>query len=293
MCDKMAETDLSIFFIFSFLSLFFGIGRDILSALCCSLFFHSMLSSSIVLVTGASAGIGEACARVFSAAGARCILMARRSERLSELAASLPTPSRVVCCDVRNRTHVHQAISSLEPEWSAIDFLINNAGLSRGLAALQDGNEDDWDEMIDTNVKGLLYVTKSLLPDMIQRGNGMIINIASVAGRQVYPKGNVYCASKHAVRALSEGLQYDVLGTGVRVCNIDPGMVETEFSLVRFKGDAERAQQTYKGLRPLTALDVAETALFCATRPPHVSIQDILLMPADQASVHLAHRRTE
>ena len=252
--------------------------------------FPTSLSSSIVFISGASAGIGEACAQVFSEAGAKCILMARRTDRLHELAAKLPTSSRVLSCDVRDRSAVHRAVESLEPEWKNIDVLINNAGLSRGLATLQDGLEDDWDEMIDTNVKGLLYVTKSILPDMIQRGNGMIINIASVAGRQVYPKGNVYCASKHAVRALSEGLQTDVLGTGVRVSNIDPGMVETEFSLVRFKGDEERAKQTYKGLRPLTAMDVAHTALFCATRPAHVSIQDILLMPTDQASTHHAHR---
>lgn len=248
------------------------------------------LSPSIVFISGASAGIGEACAKVFAAAGARCILLARRRDRLEALAATLPTPSRILTCDVRDRAAVHAAVASLEPEWQAIDILINNAGLSRGLATLQDGSEDDWDEMIDTNVKGLLYVTKAILPGMIGRGDGMIINIASVAGRQVYPKGNVYCASKHAVRALSEGLQTDVLGTGVRISNIDPGMVETEFSIVRFKGDEERARQTYKGLRPLTAQDVAETALFCATRPAHVSIQDILLMPTDQASTHHAHR---
>lgn len=251
----------------------------------------SMLNDSIVCITGASSGIGEACAEVFAREGARLILLARRKERLEEVAKGLSVPCLLLQCDVRNRQEVAALLGNLPEEWRDIDILVNNAGLSRGLDTLQDGDEQDWEEMIDTNLKGLLYVTKELLPPMIARKKGMIINIASIAGRQVYPKGNVYCATKHAVRALSEALQFDVNGTGVRVTNIDPGMVETEFSVVRFHGDKERADSVYKGMTPLTGKDVADVVLFCATRPPHVSIHDLLLMPTDQASTQVVHRR--
>ena len=281
MCDKMAETDLSIFFIFSFLSLFFGIGRDILSALCCSLFFHSMLSSSIVLVTGASSGIGEACARVFSAAGARCILMARRTERLSELAASLPTPSRVVCCDVRNRTHVHQAISSLEPEWSAIDFLINNAGLSRGLAALQDGNEDDWDEMIDTNVGGLLYVDRAVVPGMVERGGGHVVHIGSLAAKAAARYLGAYPASKFPVAAYSQQLRLELKAEGVHVLLVCPGPIAREDAGQRYAAEAADLPDSAKRpgggvrIRGLDPLVVSRRILkACESRRPE------LILPA-------------
>lgn len=249
------------------------------------------LAGKTILITGASSGIGRACAEVFSSAGARLILLARREQILQEVVQSLGNSETYsIICDVRNQADVHSAIASLPVEWKDIDILINNAGLSRGLATLQDGLLSDWEEMIDTNLKGLLYVTQTVLPIMLERKSGMIINIASIAGRQTYPKGNVYCATKSAVRTLSEALQFDLNGTGIRVSNIDPGMVETEFSLVRFHGDKERADSVYKGMTPLTPYDVAETALFCATRPAHVSIQDILLMPTDQASATVVHR---
>ncbi len=250
-----------------------------------------MLKDKVVFISGASAGIGEACARSFARTRAKLVLLARRAERLEHLAGQLSSACHCICVDIRDREALRAAVSALPEEFRDVDILINNAGLSRGLSTLQEGDEKDWDEMVDTNIKGVLNLTKAVLPSMVARGSGMIINIASVAGRQVYPKGNVYCATKHAVRALSEGLQYDLLGTGVRVSNIDPGMVETEFSVVRYHGDTERAAQTYNGMHPLHAEDIAETAVFCATRPPHVSIHDILVMPSDQASTQNVYRR--
>ncbi|MBL7998285.1 MAG: SDR family NAD(P)-dependent oxidoreductase [Candidatus Kapabacteria bacterium] len=252
-----------------------------------------MLKGKTVVITGASSGIGAACAEVCARARANIVLIARREDKLRAVVESLPpnVQSRILMCDVRNYGEVETALATLDGEWAAPEILINNAGLSRGLAPLQTGLLSDWEEMIDTNVKGLLYVTKEVLPGMIARGTGTIVNIASIAGRQTYPNGNVYCATKAAVRALSESLQYDTLGTGVRVTNIDPGMVETEFSEVRFHGDTERAKKVYDGMTPLTARDVAETVLYCITRPPHISIQDILLMPSAQASVHAVHRQ--
>jgi len=249
-----------------------------------------MLTSKTVLITGASSGIGAACAKVFDEQGARLILMARRAEAMEELATGLAHKPLIIQCDVRDNVAVQHCIESLPEEWKTIDILVNNAGLSRGLNTVQNGMINDWEEMIDTNIKGLLYVTKAVLPGMIQRNSGMIINIGSIAGRQVYPNGNVYCATKYGVRAISEALQFDVNGTGVRVSNIDPGMVETEFSIVRFHGDKERADSVYNGMVPLTPLDVAETVLFCVTRPRHVSVHDILLMPTDQASTQVVHR---
>ncbi len=252
--------------------------------------FMEQLVNKIVLVTGASSGIGAECAKIFNEHGARVIMMSRRVEAMQEIASGFIHKPLLLQCDVRNNNDVVRCIESIPDEWKNIDILVNNAGLSRGLSTVQDGLLSDWEEMIDTNVKGLLYVTKAVLPGMLKRNSGMIINIGSIAGRQVYPNGNVYCATKHGVKAISEALQFDVNGTGVRVSNIDPGMVETEFSVVRFHGDKQRADNVYKGMTPLTGRDVAETVVFCATRPPHVSIHDILLMPTDQASTQVVHR---
>lgn len=253
------------------------------------------LSTALTLITGASSGIGRACAELFAQEGSRLLLLSRRRQQLEELAYTLHDRfgSQVRCieCDLRDRQHVIELWNALPEQWRTVDILINNAGLARGLAPLFEGSFEDWDEMIDTNIRGLLTLTRLVLPGMVQRGTGFVINIGSIAGRQVYPNGNVYCATKHAVRALSQALQLELCGTGVRVTNIDPGMVETEFSLVRFRGDVERARAVYSGMQPLTPHDVAEVALFCATRPPHVSIQDVLVMPADQASATVVHRR--
>lgn len=253
-----------------------------------------LLKNKTVFITGASSGIGQACAEVFAEAGARLILLARRIDRINELAEFLKdkfgTEAIGFQCDVRNAAAVFKTVESLPEAWRDIDILINNAGLSRGLDKIQDGVLQNWEEMIDTNIKGLLYLTRAISPKMVERGSGMIINIASIAGREVYPNGNVYCATKHAARAISQSMQIDLNGTGVRITNIDPGMVDTEFSVVRFRGDEERAGNVYKGFEPLHGRDVAETALFCATRPPHVSIQDILVMPSAQASATIVNR---
>lgn len=253
------------------------------------------LLQKIVLITGASSGIGLECARVFAEAGARLVLLARRSSRLTSLADELHKTHRteVLCleCDVRSNHAVVSALASLPNNWQSVDILINNAGLSRGLEKLHEGKVSDWEEMIDTNLKGLLYVSRAVLPGMVHRKSGMVINIASIAGREVYPNGNVYCATKHAVRALSEGMRIDANGTGVRVCNIDPGLVQTEFSAVRFHGDTTKAEMVYKGYTPLHGRDIAETVLFCATRPPHVVIADMLVLPTDQAAATIVHKQ--
>lgn len=251
-------------------------------------------TNKTVLITGASAGIGKECALAFAEMGARLILTARRKERLEELAGYLhttfQTESRVIELDVRDRLTVTHTFTNLPDEWKTVDILINNAGLARGFDTIQDGNLDDWEEMIDTNVKGLLYVTRAILPAMVSRKQGMIINMGSVAGREVYPKGNIYCASKHAVKALSQAIYRDTNGSNIRVCNIDAGMVETEFSEVRYHGDKERAQSVYKGIQPLTARDLAELVVFCASRPPHVTLHDIQIMATAQASTWLFYR---
>ncbi len=248
-----------------------------------------------VLVTGASAGIGAACARAFAGAGARLLLAARRAERLEALAAELRdahgTESRLLELDVRDAEAVASTLGALAPEWAEVDVLVNNAGLGRGLAKAHEGSPADWDEMVDTNVKGLLYVTRAVVPGMVARGRGHVVNIGSVAGHEVYPGGAVYCATKHAVAAITKGLRMDLLGTGVRVSTVDPGMVETEFSLVRFQGDRERADRVYAGMTPLVADDVADAVLWCATRPPHVNIDEIILKPTDQASATLVSRK--
>jgi serine 3-dehydrogenase len=192
--------------------------------------------------------------------------------------------------DVRDREAVFAAIGGLPAEWAEIDVLVNNAGLGRGTDKLHAGDPDGWDEMVDTNVKGLLYVTRAVSPGMVQRGRGHVINLGSVAGHEVYPGGAVYCSTKHAVGAITRGLRMDLLGTGVRVSTVDPGMVETEFSVVRFGGDAERAASVYRGMTPLTAGDIADTIVWVATRPAHVNIDEIIIKPTDQASATLVHR---
>lgn len=253
------------------------------------------LQNQTVLITGASSGIGEACVRVFAQAGAKLLLVARRRERLEQLAAELSKEAGsiyLLALDVRDRSAVESALSTLPDPWSTVDILINNAGLSRGLGKLQEGNFQDWEEMIDTNIKGLLYLTRCIVPGMVSRGRGHVVNIGSIAGLQTYPGGNVYCATKAAVRVISEGLKQDLLGTPVRVSCIDPGMVETEFSEVRFHGDAERAKQVYQGVTPLTPDDIADVIFFCVTRPPHVNISEVLLMPTDQAGATLFNRPT-
>jgi 3-hydroxy acid dehydrogenase / malonic semialdehyde reductase len=247
----------------------------------------------IVLITGASSGIGEACAHAFAEAGAKLILTARRSQRLATLKTHLEqygTKIVLLNFDVRDRTSVAAALASLPTEWQAIDILINNAGLSRGLDKLQEGDIQDWEDMIDTNVKGLLYMTRAIVPGMVERGQGHVINIGSLAGHETYPKGNVYCATKAAVRVISEGLKQDLLGTPVRVSSVDPGLVETEFSQVRFHGDEARAKTVYADTVPLTAQDVAEVVLFCANRPAYVNISEVFMMPTAQSGATLVHR---
>lgn len=256
----------------------------------------SVLTDQIVLITGASSGIGAACATLFAQAGSQLILAARRQDRLQELAADLTqvygTKIHLMAMDVRDPAQVTSTLQGLPDQWAAIDILINNAGLSRGLDTLQTGQIQDWEEMIDTNVKGLLYVTRQVVSGMIQRNRGHIVNIGSIAGHQSYPKGNVYCATKAAVKALSEGLKMDLLGTPIRVSSVDPGLVETEFSEIRFRGDQAKAASVYQGLTPLTPEDVADVVLFCVNRPAHVNINEVILMPVDQASATLVHRNT-
>lgn len=253
-----------------------------------------VLTDRIVFITGASAGIGEACARAFAAAGAKLLLCARRAERLDGLAAELHerhgTATHTFALDVRDREAVNAAVAGLPAEWQAIDVLVNNAGLSRGLEKLHEGHFEDWDEMLDTNVKGLLWVTRAVVPGMVERGAGHVINIGSIAGRETYPRGNVYCASKRAVAGITDGLRQDLIGTGLRVSTVDPGLCETEFSLVRFHGDEDRAQLPYKGTVPLTGEDVAEAVLFVATRPPHVTINELVVMPTAQPKATMIHR---
>jgi serine 3-dehydrogenase len=253
------------------------------------------LKDKIVFVTGASSGIGEATARAFAALGARVLLCARRGERVEKLAGALEkehkSAVRTFRLDVRDQAAVDKAIAGLPAEWREIEVLVNNAGLSRGLDKLPGGLVSDWEEMIDTNVKGLLYVTRAVLPGMIARGRGHVINIGSVAGLEVYPGGAVYCASKFAVRALTKGLRLDLNGTPIRVSEVAPGMVETEFSLVRFHGDAERAAKVYQGLTPLGPDDIADAVVWCATRPLHVNVSDVVIWPTAQASTSVVHRK--
>jgi serine 3-dehydrogenase len=253
------------------------------------------LKGKIVFITGASSGIGESTAQAFAAQGAKILMCARRAERLEKLAQTLEFEYGVgahhIRLDVRDQPAVEKAVAGLPPEWRAIEILVNNAGLSRGLDKLPQGLLDDWEEMIDTNVKGLLYVSRAVIPGMIERAKGHIINIGSIAGHEVYPGGNVYCATKFAVRALSKGLRLDLSGTPIRVSEVAPGMAETEFSLVRFHGDAERAAKVYQGLTPLAPDDVADAVIWCATRPLHVNVSEVVVMPTAQASTTLVSRK--
>jgi NADP-dependent 3-hydroxy acid dehydrogenase YdfG len=252
------------------------------------------LKGKIVFVTGASSGIGAATALAFAAAGARLLLAARRADKLADVAAAaLERGAQAVhrfSLDVRDRKAVEQALAALPAEWAAIDVLVNNAGLSRGLEKLYLGSIDDWEEMIDTNVKGLLYVTRAVVPGMVERGRGHVVNLGSVAGEMTYPGGAVYCASKAAERSINDGLRADLLGTPIRVTTVDPGMVETEFSLVRFHGDAERAAKVYKGVKPLGAEDIADVIVWTVSRPEHVNIARVVLTPVQQANALLIHR---
>ena len=251
-----------------------------------------MLVDATVVVTGASSGIGEACARAFAAAGARLLLCARRADRLDALAATLRTDVRTFGLDVRDRAGVADAFGTLPQGWRAHDVLVNNAGLAAGLGPLHEGDPDDWDRMLDTNVRGLLNVTRAVVPGMVERGRGHVVNIGSIAGRETYPGGAVYCASKAAVDRITKGLRMDVLGTGVRVSTVDPGLVDTEFSRVRFHGDAEQAEAVYEGMTPLTGDDVAEAVVWVADRPAHVQVAEVVLLPAAQASAtHVARGR--
>ena len=249
------------------------------------------LKDKIVFITGASSGIGRACAEVFAAEGCRLILSARRYERLKQLISELDTESIIIELDVRDQKKVKQAIRSLDKSWSDIDILINNAGLARGLSKLHEGELSDWEEMIDTNVKGLLYVSREIIPGMVKRNRGHIVNIGSIAGHEVYPNGNVYCATKHAVDALTRGIRMDLVDTPIRVSTVDPGLVDTEFSKVRFHGDSDRSKKVYTGMQPLTGEDLADTVLYCVSRPEHVQIAEVIILPTAQNSSGIVSRK--
>jgi 3-hydroxy acid dehydrogenase / malonic semialdehyde reductase len=246
----------------------------------------------IALITGASSGIGYATAEALANNGINLIICGRRPARLAELAEKLQKKVKVqtLVFDVRDKDEVFKQIDSLPDEWKKIDILINNAGNAHGLDLIQEGDLADWEAMIDINVKGLLYVSKAIIPQMIARKTGHIINLGSLAGKEVYPRGNVYCASKFAVDALNQGMRMDLHQHNIRVSAINPGLVETEFSLVRFKGDEERAQKTYQGIEPLSAADIADIIAFVVTRPTHINIADMLVLPTAQASATLVNR---
>ena len=249
-----------------------------------------MAEKKTALITGATSGIGKATAEALAYEGYRLILCGRREDRLAKLKTDLDTEVLTLSFDVRDRKAVQEAISTIPESWP-VDVLVNNAGNAHGLAPLQNGDSDDWDAMIDINVKGLLYVTKAVLPGMIKRNSGYIINIGSIAGKEVYPNGNVYCASKHAVDAINQGLRMDLNGTDIKVSAINPGLVETEFSEVRFKGDKERAKKVYAGMEALQGNDIAELIVFMLSRPAHVNLADILILPQAQAASTMVHRK--
>lgn len=244
------------------------------------------------LVTGASSGIGKAIAISLSKAGFNLIICGRRGKALEELKSELQEKVKVEILqfDVRDKEEVNKALQSLPKEFKDIDILINNAGNAHGLDPIQSGNLEDWDAMIDINVKGLLYVSREIIPQMVKRGSGDIINIGSLAGKEVYPNGNVYSASKHAVDAINKGMRIDLNGKGIRVGAINPGLVETNFSEVRFKGDSERAKSVYHGYQALTPEDIAELVVFMVTRPAHVNIADLLVLPTAQANSTIVHK---
>ncbi len=255
------------------------------------------LSGKTVLITGASSGIGRACVEAFAREGARLILTARRHERLDALAAEMKKVRGTDCLplalDIRSRSAVEKFAQGLPAEWCAVDILINNAGLARGLNKVYEDDPRSGDEMIDTNIKGALNLIRAVVPGMVERGRGHIINIGSIAGHETYPGGAVYCATKHALDAITKGLRMDLLQTPVRVSTVDPGLTQTEFSEVRFHGDKTKADAVYRGLTPLTPTDIAETVLFVATRPPHVQIAEVIVLPTAQASALLVDRRND
>ncbi len=254
------------------------------------------MKNKIVFVTGASSGIGAATAMEFARHGAKLLLCARRLDKLQAMDAELRDAGAPDVysfqLDVRDRAAVKSAFDALPEPWQAVDILVNNAGLSRGLTKMYEDDIDNWDEMIDTNVKGLLYVTRSVVPGMVARNHGHVINLGSIAGHAAYPNGGVYCATKTAERFITDGLRIDLNGTAVRVTTVDPGMVETEFSKVRFRGDEERAAKTYANIDPLQAEDIADAILWAATRPAHVTIQTLLLCPTAQASAYVITRKS-
>lgn len=254
----------------------------------------NLLTNKIVLITGASSGIGQACARLCAAQGARLILSARREERLEQLAQELAehykSASYILPLDVRSKEQVHQHLGALPEEWCSIDILINNAGLALDTLPISQGIEDHWDTMIDTNIKGLLYVSREVIPGMLLRERGHVVNIGSIAGHECYPNGNIYSATKHAVHALSKSMRLDMLGSPVRVTEIAPGSVNTEFSAVRWN-DKQRAQEFYKDFQPLLAEDVADAVLYSITRPQHVDIEQMIIMPTVQASANHLSRK--
>jgi len=250
--------------------------------------------SKIALITGATSGIGKACAHLFAAQGYQLILLARRETLLTEITKHLEDKYAIeikrITADVRDQEDLSYRLETLPASWKKIDVLINNAGLSQGLDPIDKGSIEDWDTMIDTNIKGLLYVTRIISPWMVAQKSGHIINIGSIAGLEVYPNGNVYCATKHAVDALNQGMRIDLLPHGIKVTAINPGLVETEFSKVRFKGDEGRAKKVYDGLEPLIADDIAEAIWFAVSRPAHVNINDMLIMPTAQATATIIER---
>jgi NADP-dependent 3-hydroxy acid dehydrogenase YdfG len=250
------------------------------------------MKNKTAFITGATSGIGMATAKLFAKNGVKLILCGRREERLKSLSEELSkiTTVHTLKFDVRNKEEVFAAVQSLPQDFSTIDILINDAGNAHGMDAIDEGNIDDWDAMLDINVKGLLYVSKAILPKMIARKSGQIINIGSTAGKEVYPKGNVYCASKHAVDAINQGMRIDLNGKGIKVGAINPGLVQTEFSEVRFKGDSEKAEKVYQGYTPLKPEDVADIIWFAVTRPPHVNIADLTVMCLDQASSTIVNK---
>jgi NADP-dependent 3-hydroxy acid dehydrogenase YdfG len=246
----------------------------------------------IALITGATSGIGRATAETFAKNGINLIVCGRRQERLEQLAQALAPFTEVLTLgfDVRHREEVNDILNTLPTSWQQIDILVNNAGNAHGLEPIQSGKFSDWDAMIDINVKGLLYVSEWVIPKMVARGAGHIINIGSIAGKEVYPNGNVYCASKFAVDALTQGMRMDLNSFGIRVSQVAPGLVETEFSLVRFKGDTERAKKVYEGYQPLTAQDIADTIWYIASAPAHVQIADVVILPTAQASATIVKK---
>ena len=255
------------------------------------------LKNKIVFITGASAGIGEATAAAFAEKGAHLILAARRKDKLDRLSKTLKdkfgTESLCLSLDVTRQTDVQKTIDGLPGNWAEIDILVNNAGLGRGVDKIHEAQIGDWEEMIDTNIKGLLYVSRAVIPGMVKRKRGHVINLGSVAGHEVYPGGNVYCATKHAVDALTKGMRMDLVDTPVRISTVDPGLVETDFSIVRFKGDAERAKKPYENIKPLVGADIADIIVFVASRPAHVNINEVIVMPKAQASATMVHREAK